>query len=57
MEALAEGEDWLEIERLIREHVGLSDALRILETPRSDRADPDIQRTRCQYVMVENTST
>ena len=31
MDALAESDDWLEIERLIREHVGLPEALRILE--------------------------
>jgi hypothetical protein len=31
MDALAESDDWLEIERLIRERVGLPEALRIFE--------------------------
>ena len=31
MDALAEGQDWTEIERLVREHLSLPDALRILE--------------------------
>jgi len=40
MDALAAGQDWSEIERLVREHLNLPDALRILEEPETPAATP-----------------
>jgi hypothetical protein len=37
-EALAEAPDWVEVERIVREHLGLAEAIRLLE---GDRAGDD----------------